>query len=649
MKLYSILPLETKHIKELCNDIERQYKDGIATEALFMQPITPEGNPVIDKAKIGAEKFIGFRNELRNKGLKAGILVQATIGHGLYETQFPFTHIVGFDDGREKYAACPYDENFREYLKRSFETFAKAEPSTIMVDDDFRLFARSYHGCACPLHMDEISRRFGKKVTREELRERAEIDNEENRRLMQIFYDTQIDSLVGAAKAIRAGVDLVDPKLQMAFCNCGDTCEGAGEIAKILAGEGNPVILRVNNGKYCTPGARGIADSIARAAIQMAILKKDVDVFLAETDTTPHNRYSTSASSLHTHFICSILEGVGGAKHWITRLATFEPKSGESYREKLSEHRGMYNELSKIVPNVEWFGARIPLSDKPWIPHPPFSAFKQASSENAWASCVLERLGIPMYFSDKDGGAVFLDGKRDEFFGDSEIKKMLSGTTLLAAESAQSLIKRGFGEYLGVDIREVADSDPKARGETIYAVGDVPNPQMKRKFLTANNPETVERSQVYALPDGNIKVPLHSGVTSYKNSLGGTVNVFCGTPLARFVYFEAFSFLNESRKAQIVEMMRESGNLPIYYPDDAEVYMKAGYFEDKIFCAFCNIGLDNLKDVALVCEKPAKEISVINHDGSYSKCDFSIDNNGKITVNTPAEILNPVLLIIKLT
>ena len=90
MKLYSILPFETKHIKELCNDIERQYKDGIATEALFMQPITPEGNPVIDKAKIGAEKFIGFRDELRNKGLKAGILVQATIGHGLYETQFPF-------------------------------------------------------------------------------------------------------------------------------------------------------------------------------------------------------------------------------------------------------------------------------------------------------------------------------------------------------------------------------------------------------------------------------------------------------------------------------------------------------------------------------------------------------------------------------
>ena len=647
MKLYSIIPLDTQHVKELCNDIERQYKDGVATEALFMQPITPEGDPLIDKAGIGVEKFVKFRDELRSRGLNAGILVQATIGHGLYETQFPFTHIVGFDDGREKYASCPYDENFREYLKRSFETFAKAEPSTIMVDDDFRLFARSYHGCACPLHMEEVSRRFGKKITREELRERVDIDTEENRRLVQIFYDTQIDALVGAAKAIRAGVDLVNPKLQMAFCNCGDTCEGAGEIAKILAGEGNPVILRVNNGKYCTPGARGIADSIARVAIQTTILKKDVDVFLAETDTTPHNRYSTSSGSLHTHFVCSILEGAGGAKHWITRLTVYEPKSGEAYRKKLAKNRGMYNELSRIVPEIEWFGARIPLSDKPWIPHPPFSEFKQASSENAWATCVLERLGIPMYFSDKDGGAVFLDGKRDEFFSDSEIEKMLSGTTFLAAESAQSLIKRGFGEYLGVDISDVADSAPKARGEIIYSGGEVPNPQMQRKVLTASNPETVEKSQVYSLPDGKNKVPLHSGVTSYKNSLGGIANVFCGTPLARFVYFEAFSFLNESRKTQIVEMMRESGNLPIYYPDDAEVYMKAGYLEDKIFCAFVNIGLDNLDEVTLVCEKTVTKISKIDPDGSYSDCGFTVDENGIITVNTPAAILDPVLLTIE--
>ena len=642
------MPLDLEHLNEVCDDIERQYKDGIATEALFNLPIPPEGDPVIDKAGIGAEKFVKFRDELNARSLNAGILVQASIGHGYQmTTKIPFTAVIGFDDGAEKYVACPYDENFRKYIKSAFATLAKTNPSSIMVDDDFRLFARSYHGCTCDLHMAEISRRFGKKITREELRERSDIDTEENRRLYQIFYDTQIDSLLGAARAMRDGVDSVNPKLQMSFCNCGDTCEGAGEIAKILAGEGNPVILRVNNGKYCTPGARGITDSIARAAIQTAILKSDVDIFLAETDTCPQNRYSTSAASLHTHFICSILEGAAGAKHWITRLSAFEPKSGEAYRKKLSKYGGMYAELSRIVPEIEWFGARIPLSHKPWIPHPPISKFKQASSENAWASCVLERLGIPMYFSDKSGGAVFLDGKRDEFFSDAEIKEMLSNTVFLAAESAQSLINRRFGEYLGVNIREVNDADPKASGEIIHATKQKSAVQMGRKVLTATSADTLERSFVFTCPDGKNQVPLHLGASSYKNSLGGTANVFCGTPLARFVYFEAFSYLNESRKAQLVEMMRESGNLPIYYPDDAEIYMKAGYLGDKIFCAFSNIGLDNLDEITLVCEKEVKKISKINPDGSYSECDFSVDEKDKITVNTPAPILEPALLVIE--
>ena len=48
-----------------------------------------------------------------------------------------------------------------------------------------------------------------------------------------------------------------------------------------------------------------------------------------------------------------------------------------------------------------------------------------SSKINGFARCVLERLGIPMYYSEKDGGAVFLDGRRDEFFTDAEIKKML--------------------------------------------------------------------------------------------------------------------------------------------------------------------------------------------------------------------------------
>ena len=169
MKLYSIMPLFTDRIKEICDDIERQYKDGIATEALFMMNLTPEGNPAVNKARLLCEKFDIFKEELDKRGLRAGILVQATIGHGYsVGVRPPFQSIVAVD-GTPSFTICPYDEGFREYIKASFAEIASRHPSSIMVDDDFRLFARSNSACVCPLHLKEISRRYGREITREEL------------------------------------------------------------------------------------------------------------------------------------------------------------------------------------------------------------------------------------------------------------------------------------------------------------------------------------------------------------------------------------------------------------------------------------------------------------------------------------------------
>ncbi len=130
----------------------------------------------------------------------------------------------------------------------------------------------------------------------------------------------------------------------------------------------------------------------------------------------------------------------------------------------------------------------------------------------------------------------------------------------------------------------------------------------------------------------------------YKNSLGGTVIVFAGRPQANFTYSEAFSYLCASRKNQLIELMKDHSKLPVYYPDDAEVYIKAGELKDGgIFCAFFNIGLDNLDEVTLVADRKITEITALSPDGKFKKCDFSTDKNGKITVHKPAEILNSVI------
>ena len=57
-------------------------------------------------------------------------------------------------------------DNFQAYFDLNgtfcFNQIPSGKNEQIMVDDDFRLFARSNHACACPLHLKRIGEKFGR-------------------------------------------------------------------------------------------------------------------------------------------------------------------------------------------------------------------------------------------------------------------------------------------------------------------------------------------------------------------------------------------------------------------------------------------------------------------------------------------------------
>ena len=445
---------------------------------------------------------------------------------------------------------------------------------------------------------------------------------------------------------MRAGIDSVDPSLPGIFCSVGHTTEFGGEIARILAGEGNPTVVRINNGNYTPAGARWLSRVAYRAAQQSEVLKKDVDVILAETDTCPQNRYSTGAQSLHAHFTASILEGAAGAKHWITRLSTFEPRSGKAYRNKLGKNKGYYETLAKLVPQIHWQGCRIPLPVKPDY------GFKHEgwySPSDAWSACVLERLGIPIYFSSMPGGAAFLEEESVNAFTDEEILEMFKGPFFLSSEAARQLNARGFMAYTGVDVQPWKGEHPSF--ERLHVNGKKTNAQIGIQQLIPQSERVEAASTVMHLKDGVQEIPLFPGVTVFDNELGGRCIVFCGTPRTEFSYMEAFAFLSESRKEQMLQLLAACGHLPVYYPEDAEVYMKAGTLPDgSLVTAVFNIGLDPLEDIPLVVDREMHRVQRLTAAGQWEDCEWqSAPESGsqEIRVETPAYTLEPVILRLK--
>ena len=240
MKLhsYSIMPLDIDHLDEICLDIERQVKERISSMPLFEMTLVPVGTPPRKEAEYLCEKYDLFRERLESRGVKTGVLVQASIGHGWHlPDPSPFRKYVNLSDGKEPEVCCPADPAFRAHFHDVFKTIASHRPSFIMLDDDFRLMARPGKGCACAWHVAEFNRRAGTDWTREELwRHISETGPHDP--LSRIYIDTQLEALIGCAREMRAGIDEIDPLLPGAFCACGNSCEAAADVAKIMAGRG---------------------------------------------------------------------------------------------------------------------------------------------------------------------------------------------------------------------------------------------------------------------------------------------------------------------------------------------------------------------------------------------------------------------------
>ena len=637
---YTIMPLDLEHIEEICADIKAQHDLGIAEMALFKMTLVPEGDPPADKVTIYCEQYSRFKERLGEMGLKSGILVQATVGHGwILGGMFPYQTHVNFTDGVATRVVCPYDRDFlKDYLYGTMATIAKYSPDHVMIDDDLRTIWFKGEGCACPLHMAEFNKRAGTDLNREELWKIVNERTAQSKRYTDIFIDCQKDSLVEAARVIRAGFDSVNPSLPASYCCCGNNAEFAYEIAAALAGEGNPVTVRINNGNYTPQGARYLSRVFHRAATQIAKLKGKVDVLLAETDTCPQNRYSVSAHGMHAHYTGSILEGVNGAKHWITRLITYEPKSGEKYREILSKNRGFYERLAELQPTLKWRGCRI------FVPATPDFTYGRVKEEwDGWSYCVLEKLGLPMYYSSENGGVACLEGDVDTRLSDSEILEVLKGSVMLASDTAKNLINRGFGKYLGVDVRQWNGKQPIRE---IYKNGAHTNIQMQINELVPISEKTVVNSKVCNSTDYENYEYLFPGVTEYENELGGKVFVFSGTPVAEFHLATAFSFLNYTRKEQLVELVKKAGEAVVYYPGDEEVYFKCADMADgRVFCALFNIGLDPIDKIELACDFEAKKFETLMPNGEVSELRFAKKENLYI-LEKSAQILDPVVVFI---
>ena len=641
---YSVAPLADNEFEARVSDIIKEVKRKTFYMPLFSMTLVPEGNPVWDKAGKMAKLYAKYRARLNAEGIESGILVQASLGHGYTITPNPFQPVIGFVDGVETYVCCPEDERFIEHFCSVLRTLAMEKPKAIMLDDDFRLLMRPGRGCACKRHMEIFNRRAGTSFAREDLLEHVRTHNKKDP-LTVLFAEIQRDSLIKAATAFRAAIDTVDPTIQGINCTSGAICESVIYTNKIFAGNGNPTMVRIPNGIYAPESIRGFAALMRKTAICSSKIRKGgIDIVLSETDTIPFNRYAKSARYLHSHYTVSVLDGLSGAKHWITRMSAFEPSSGAAYRDILSKHAGMYERLLELSAELRWVGCNSAFTESRYFDFNKENLYQENTGR--FAEKFFERIGVPFYFSDSVEKATFLESDIVNELSDTEINALFEGSVFMDGDSAKLLTERGFSHLLGVSAEEW--SFGTISGETFDGTPfQCCTGQKNPKKLTVTDRFCEVLSHNYLHDDDRVKL-LSPAVTVLEREKGKLSVVFCGSPDVRFSYTEGFAFLNESRKAQLVSLLHRAGALPIYLVGDDEVCLRAGYLNDgTLLATIIELGIDPINAPTVYLEKEPAGIEIMLPDGTSAPIAFERKDDRLYTLDVRVETLYPVILLIK--
>ena len=624
----SVMPLDSSDAEAIASDAalqgERTIIDGIA----WCCSIHPQGNPAADVAAAYAKSYEKLVPLVRTKsGVKQGVLLQSTMGHGGFPGECTPWQLAVKPDGTSRYRMCPLDPRFLDYIAKSCRTFASLRPDFFMVDDDTRLVMGEVPGCFCPLHLAEFAKRTGRSWTREEVVSAIKSGDET---VLAAWEKLKFDSLAAFFRLIR---ESFPPEIPGMLCvvKSRPHLAHAKEFAEMLASPGQTPVVRANGANYCGNDIYHVFCSRAEWADQLRVIGPGV-VCLQEADTCPQTLWSCSATREVENIVIQALEGVKGAKIWITRLEmTKERGSQRRYIRAFSDARGIMEWAAKV--DFRQRGAVVP-----------YGRMAQGFAER-----YLAFMGIAYRYGKAGKGdvtALCVDSLAE--MTRDEIVAALSGPLLLDGSAALWLAGNGFSDYIGVKAK------PWAR-RTVQSHVDIDGNEIgpfRVDALVADladvDPSARELSQFRNRPymgaESEYEAP---GAVEFANSLGGRVITFA-LPLRsnRPAYYDAAMFA-EGYKNWIVGLLsRLCGGVPggVCFAGAGAVMCEAGETDgDGSVFVLDPFDVDDLIDPEMLFERRPVRIERLGGDGVWREIAFSHEHSGRIRMATTVKAKTPAV------
>ena len=450
--VYNIIPFSPgKESVAAADAIDLKRRTGVDL-ALYSLTLHPEGRPAIEKAKCYIESFRAFKKELEGSGVRAGILVQAILGHWPRVDKDIEDWTRTIDSEGKEVRFCPDDPGFAAYITEVFTLIAKSSPAFVMTDDDVRAFSPKAE-CFCARHVAMFNERRGSSFTSEQLRERIKAARQDDPDYAA-FLAMQREMVEGVVRRARAAMDAVDPAIPAGICVAGEEHLFCASLARAIAAKGQTPVMRTSTGCYDERMTCAKLPQIVCRMFGFAEYYRESGIdLLAESDTCPHNLWSKSATSFYTHLINAAFVGMKGSKTWFVNCHKGKYPVSRNYTAAL-EGLPRLSALSAEVEGSEWEGIAVPcLSNFPnW--HVAKNQYEFFIDNNCAAVGIFAPFGIPFYATrDFGGGRICALASAAEVsrLSDDDLRRILSGKAVVFREAAIALTERGFASLTGVE------------------------------------------------------------------------------------------------------------------------------------------------------------------------------------------------------
>ena len=627
----SVMPLNADNIESIAADAAMLGDETIVDGIAWSFVVHPAGRPVEDKASQYAARYREAESLIRAKsGVKLGILMQATMGHGGEPAVAAGFQRVVKPDGTSLYRMCPLGEGFLAYIAAACRTFSALNPDFFMVDDDTRLvWGKDVPGCFCPLHLAEFAKRTGRGWTREEVLSAYRADPK-----VRTAWDAlTVDSLSGLFRTIRGGFDMSIPGM-VCVCATPGHIEHARRYAEILAAPGQMPTVRGNGAPFHNYGKDPlhIVELRSRYARQLAAVGEGA-ILMQEADTCPHTLWMCSATRLFDHMVMLALDGVKGAKIWITRTANnHERRSGRNYRRIFRENRGLMQWAADV--DFRQDGVVVP----PCGP----------DREN-FGDLYLGLIGVPYRFGKaRPGETVALTAATLERLSSAEIDEIMSGRVIADGTAAIWLSSHGRSADIGVEaapwrlgtvqLHEFADGSHQWGMRVNQDTADLTRLAKGARALS----RLCSRPKMDAAP-----VFVAPGSVEFSNARGGRV-VTLAQPLPPIVPISyAQTLLSETYKRWFIGLLRElGGGLPggaFYLGDGPATLLSGSAGRDGRVVVLNLLDLDGDDAPEIVFDEPPSSIERLRGDGVWESVPFVRLEGGALRLSSPVRTQMPAI------